>query len=140
MAKKTQTPPKGGASQLQGFIFGVLVAGVVIAAVLFFLRSREPETTAAAPAAPPPVQQQPMQQGPPPAPMFPPDAMAAAPRIGVDEAKAMMDRGEAVFIDVRDINSFQAGHIPGALQIPLDYVQGEIPWFPGDRMLIPYCT
>lgn len=140
MKKQPTQPARQGPSQMKGFILGLVAAGIVVAIVLSILRWREPESTTAAPVASAPAPQAPQPQGPPPAPMFPPLAMASAPRISVDEAKNMLDRGEAVFIDVRDVRSYEAGHVPGALQIPLDYVQGEIPWFPGDRMLIPYCT
>jgi hypothetical protein len=141
MAKRQSPQPAPAApSQLKGFFLGIVAAAIVVALVLAVLRWRDPEPTAAAPLATAPVPQPMQPQGPPPAPMFPPMAMASAPRISVPEAKALADRGEAVFIDVRDVRSFEAGHIPGALQIPLDYVQGEIPWFPEDRLLIPYCT
>jgi rhodanese-related sulfurtransferase len=58
----------------------------------------------------------------------------------VVEAKRLIDEGGAVVIDVRDFDDYVAGHIPGSLQIPLGYVQGEIPWFPQDKKLITYCT
>jgi rhodanese-related sulfurtransferase len=34
------------------------------------------------------------------------------------EALALRDRGEAVLIDVRSRQSYEQGHIPGALSIP----------------------
>lgn len=139
--KQTPQPAPAGPSQFKGFLLGIVAAAIVVALVLVVLRWRDPEQkTAAVPVAAAPAQQPMQPQGPPPAPMFPPMAMASAPRISIAEAKALADRGEAVFIDVRDVRSYEVGHIPGALQIPLDYVQGEIPWFPEDRMLIPYCT
>lgn len=142
MAKRqSPQPAPAGPSQFKGFLLGIIAAAIVVAVVLAILRWRDPEQkAAAAPAATAPAPQPMQPQGPPPAPMFPPMAMASAPRISVADAKDRVDRGEAVFIDVRDIRSYEAGHVPGALQIPLDYVQGEIPWFPEDRMLIPYCT
>lgn len=36
----------------------------------------------------------------------------------VDEAAAMMERGEAVLLDIRDTDKFEAGHIPGAVNTP----------------------
>jgi hypothetical protein len=138
--KQPPRPAPAGPSQLKGFILGIVAAAIVVALVLAVLRWRDPQQANPAPVASAPAPQPMQPQGPPPAPMFPPLAMASAPRISVADAKDLLDRGEAVFIDVRDVRSYEAGHVPGALQIPLDYVQGEIPWFPGDRMLIPYCT
>jgi rhodanese-related sulfurtransferase len=45
------------------------------------------------------------------------------------EALRRCDRGEAVLVDLRSRESYAAGHIPGALNIPLDDVgarAGEI--------------
>jgi len=56
------------------------------------------------------------------------------------EAQQLFAEGRAVVIDVRDIESYRAGHVPGALQIPLGYVVGELPHFARDRRLIAYCT
>ena len=138
--RQSPQPAPAGPSQFKGFLLGIVAAAIVVALVLAILRWRDPEQTAAVPVATAPAPQPMQPQGPPPAPMFPPLAMASAPRISVADAKDLLDRGEAAFIDVRDVRSYEAGHVPGALQIPLDYVQGEIPWFPEDRMLIPYCT
>ena len=43
-------------------------------------------------------------------------------------------------LDVRDVDAYAASHIPGALQIPLARVEGEIPYLPKDKPLITYCT
>jgi len=62
------------------------------------------------------------------------------PRITVDELRARMDRGEVAVIDVRDIEAYRASHIPGALHIPLSFIDGEIPYLPRDKTLVAYCT
>ena len=67
-------------------------------------------------------------------------AELAVPRITPAELRAALDRGEAVALDVRDIDSYTAGHLPGALHIPLSYVESQIPYFPKDRKIVPYCT
>jgi rhodanese-related sulfurtransferase len=66
--------------------------------------------------------------------------IAKVPRVTAEELKELMDRGEAVAIDVRAVNDYADGHLPGALQIPLSFVEGEIPWFPRDKKLVPYCS
>jgi 3-mercaptopyruvate sulfurtransferase SseA len=65
---------------------------------------------------------------------------AAVPRIGVDELKQRIARGEVTVIDVRDADSYIAGHIPGALHIPLARVEGEIPYLPKGKPIVFYCT
>lgn len=43
-------------------------------------------------------------------------------RIDVNQAKAMMDGGNAQIVDVREPKEYAGGHIPGALLIPVDQV------------------
>lgn len=62
------------------------------------------------------------------------------PRVSLGDAKAALDTGSAVFVDVRDAESYSQSHIRGAISIPV----GELP----DRMqelnpkdwIITYCT
>lgn len=66
--------------------------------------------------------------------------LQSVPRITAVEARQLVADERAVVIDVRDIESYRAGHVPGALQIPLGYVVGELPHFARGRRLIAYCT
>jgi len=43
-------------------------------------------------------------------------------RVTVAELKKLQASGAVTVVDVRDADSFKAGHIPGALSIPLDQV------------------
>jgi rhodanese-related sulfurtransferase len=43
-------------------------------------------------------------------------------RIGWDEFKKLHDEKKVVVVDVRDVGSFEAGHIPGSRSVPLDEV------------------
>lgn len=119
----------------------VLIAGIALAAVIAFgirqQRSQQP-TTPATPDPPQVTAAEPATQLH--VPDFPASEVAAAERIPVVEAKRLIDMGEAVVIDVRNVEDYKSGHIPGSLQIPLAYVQGEIPWFPLDKKLVTYCT
>ncbi len=45
--------------------------------------------------------------------------LATAPRISIAEFKPLYVGQQVLVIDVRDMASFQAGHIPGARSIPL---------------------
>ena len=40
-------------------------------------------------------------------------------RISVEQAYAAYNKGEAVFLDVRNTDSYQSAHIAGAVSIPL---------------------
>ena len=44
-------------------------------------------------------------------------------RIGWDEFKKLYDEKKVVVVDVRDGDSFEAGHIPDARSVPLDQVE-----------------
>jgi predicted sulfurtransferase len=56
------------------------------------------------------------------------------------ELAALMARGEVIVIDVRDVDSYLAGHIEGALQIPLSYIAGEVPYLRRGKPIVTYCT
>lgn len=61
-------------------------------------------------------------------------------RITADELKPRFDRGEVTIIDVRDADQFVQSHIPGALQIPLARIEGEIAYLPKGKPIVTYCT
>jgi rhodanese-related sulfurtransferase len=46
--------------------------------------------------------------------------------ISLAEATLLRDRGEAVIVDVRPAGEYAAGHIPGALNVPLDEIAGRL--------------
>lgn len=67
---------------------------------------------------------------------------ADVPRVSLEEAKAALESGAAIVLDVRRRDSYAASHIPGALSIPIDEIEadptnlnlGENQW------IITYCT
>lgn len=61
-------------------------------------------------------------------------------RITADELKPQFDRGEVTIIDVRDADPFVQSHIPGALQIPLARIEGEIAYLPKGKPIVTYCN
>lgn len=61
-------------------------------------------------------------------------------RIAAEDLKAKYDRGEVTIIDVRDANSYAAGHIPGAMHIPFASMQGMIDLVPRGKEIVAYCT
>ena len=59
--------------------------------------------------------------------------------IGRDELIARMRSGEAVLVDVRPSEEFQAGHIEGARSIPLEELESRLAELPTDRAVVAYC-
>jgi hypothetical protein len=67
-------------------------------------------------------------------------SLESVPRISVATLRAKMDRGEVVVMDVRDIDSYTASHIAGAMHIPVSYVESELPYLPRGKPIVAYCT
>ena len=61
-------------------------------------------------------------------------------RISLNEAKAMMDSGNAVVIDVRQPDEWASGHVAGAMHIPVDDVGARIDELPADKDLLFICA
>jgi 3-mercaptopyruvate sulfurtransferase SseA len=67
---------------------------------------------------------------------------AEVPRVTVQEAKAALDSGEVIIVDVRGSDAYETSHIAGAINIPLDAFVAN----PGgldldkDQWIITYCT
>ncbi len=50
---------------------------------------------------------------------------------------AMLERGEAIVVDVREPHEFAAGHIPGALNLPLSrFNPADLPARSGRRLVL----
>ncbi len=56
-----------------------------------------------------------------------------------DELMARVRAGSATVVDVRPAEEFGAGHIPGAVSIPLDELAGRLAELPADREVVAYC-
>jgi len=55
------------------------------------------------------------------------------------ELIARLSRGQAILIDVRPTEEFNAGHIDGARSIPLDELEQRLADLPPDREIVAYC-
>jgi len=71
-----------------------------------------------------------------------PQTQDDVPRVSVVDAKAALDSGEAIFVDVRSAESYAAGHIAGAISIPLEVIEIDPAGVALDknRWIITYCT
>jgi ArsR family transcriptional regulator len=47
--------------------------------------------------------------------------------------------GEVVLLDVRPADEYRAGHIPGAVSVPVDDLERRLVELPADREVIAYC-
>jgi hypothetical protein len=67
---------------------------------------------------------------------------AEVPRVPLDVAKAAIDSGEAIVVDVRSAEAYQASHIPGAISIPLADIEANPTGLKLDKnqWIITYCT
>ncbi len=63
-------------------------------------------------------------------------------RVTLEDAKAAFDSGTAIFVDVRNWDSYKAGHIPDAVFIQLqEFETGPAKIkLPKDQWIITYCT
>src|SRR5262245_2000919 len=64
--------------------------------------------------------------------------MAAIQRVSVEEAVSMLEQGY-VYVDVRTEQEFEAGHVPGATNVPLEHQAGA-GRTPNDDFLIVMCS
>jgi rhodanese-related sulfurtransferase len=51
----------------------------------------------------------------------------------------LIGRQEVVVIDVRPVEEYRSGHIPGAISMPLDDLPNRISELSGDRDIVAYC-
>ena len=59
--------------------------------------------------------------------------------IGRAELIERAGRGEVVVLDVRPPEEYRAGHIPGAMSIPVDELQARLDEIPDDVEVVAYC-
>jgi hypothetical protein len=71
-----------------------------------------------------------------------PQTDADVPRVSVEEAAAAIQSGEAIVVDVRSAQAYQASHIPGALSVPLFDIETDPTSLKldKDKWIITYCT
>ena len=63
-----------------------------------------------------------------------------ARRITIAELEALMKKGQAVVIDVRNQASYDIGHIPGSRLIPAGEILNHVNELPRDKMIVTYCS
>jgi 3-mercaptopyruvate sulfurtransferase SseA len=111
---------------------------ILICAVFLATACREGSNAPAAGAtsAPSPPTQAPAASAQPPAA----GAEALVPRVTSAELQKMIQSGDAVIIDVRAADNYTSAHIPGALHIPLSFIDQEAAYLPRGKRIVTYCT
>lgn len=56
-----------------------------------------------------------------------------------DELLSLLKKGEALVIDVRPESEFRAGHIAGAINIPIDALPQRLSTLPKQQEIVAYC-
>jgi 3-mercaptopyruvate sulfurtransferase SseA len=68
------------------------------------------------------------------------DQLEKARRISREDAMKMVKQKKAVYVDVRSKESFDQGHLPGAISIPLSELPARYKDLPSGKFLITYCA
>lgn len=77
---------------------------------------------------------------PTPAPAHEEETYPEIPRVNPSDAKAALDTGAAVFVDVRAAQAYQDSHVTGAINIPLAEIEPRLAELDPNRWIITYCT
>lgn len=56
-----------------------------------------------------------------------------------DELRRRVRAGDVTLIDVRPTSEFEAGHLPGAISMPLEELAARLPELPRQRDVVAYC-
>ena len=74
--------------------------------------------------------------------LSPPDAANSDDlvRLTAEQSHAAAQNGQAVILDVRDAQYYQAQRIAGALSIPLDELETRLSELDPHTLIITYCT
>jgi rhodanese-related sulfurtransferase len=106
--------------------FVIFTITIISLSLLTGCNSTEGKTTGSGKASSTATQQEPPHDG--------------VRRISISEARAEIESGKAVMIDVREEPSYNSGHIKGALLIPLNEVAARSNELPTDKTIILYCS
>ncbi len=60
-------------------------------------------------------------------------------QISIDELRDRLCTGKVVLLDARPVEEYTAGHLPGAISMPVDELERRLDELPRDRMIVAYC-
>ena len=110
---------------------------IVVAALVLFVFARNSRRAPEAPLVGAPTA---VPAAATPAPDHEHGGEAGVRRITALDLRSALDKGDAVVVDVRDLDSYAAGHIPGSMHIPLSFVESQVEYLPRGKMIVAYCT
>lgn len=61
-------------------------------------------------------------------------------RITVTQLREALKNGKAILVDVRTERAYRAGHIKGAILIPVDEIGRRIDELPKNKLIATYCA
>ncbi|MBI2389524.1 MAG: metalloregulator ArsR/SmtB family transcription factor [Deltaproteobacteria bacterium] len=67
------------------------------------------------------------------------DGRGSLEPVAGDELRRRVRSGEVTVIDVRPVEEYRAGHIPGALSVPLSQLKARLDELPKGREVVAYC-
>lgn len=59
--------------------------------------------------------------------------------VGTEELLRRLDSGDTVILDVRPEPEYAAGHLPGAVHVPIEDLTARLTELPRDREIVAYC-
>ena len=59
--------------------------------------------------------------------------------ISPEELRQRLRKGDVVLIDVRPQAEYESGHLPGAVALPVDELEGRLDELPRDKTIVAYC-
>ncbi|GGX70717.1 ArsR/SmtB family transcription factor [Saccharospirillum salsuginis] len=67
------------------------------------------------------------------------DSEGALESVSRDELRSALKAGSVALLDVRPEDEFEAGHLPDAINIPLDRLESWLDRVPKDKDIVAYC-
>jgi len=107
-------------------ILSVFALAVIGLGVLTACNSAEWRNAKTSPVAPAPATASPAADG--------------VRRVTTAELKDLLDRNEAMVIDVRNEASYNAGHVRGSKLIPEAEVVNHVDELPKNKLIVTYCS
>ena len=143
MAKKPEsrrtTSRKAGkqAGRLASYVIPIIVGVVMVALVVGAIVINEKRSAAPAAVTPEDISVPVVTVAPQPTTPIPfPDV----PRITLKETQSLLEKGQALLIDVRGSEAYDQGHAAGAILFTESDIASRLSELPRDKQLILYCT
>ena len=76
----------------------------------------------------------------PAAPQTPTEPADGVKRMTIEDARAAVEKGTAIIVDVRSADEYKANHIKGSISIPYAEIADRIKELPKDKTAVLYCS